>query len=204
VSLTSRRRRPLDRSIPHTRDASLVVIATEGTSTEPDYFAMFRRKSTRVQVRVLETTGGRSAPRDVLARLKRYRREFQLGVGDSLCLVVDKDRWPDGQLAEVAAQATRLAFVMAVSRPCFELWLYLHRADPPEAMSSMSSREVEEALRALLGGYNKACLDASRFEPFVDVAVGRATVLDVRPDDRWPNQLGTRVYRVVNAIHERM
>lgn len=203
MSLTSRQKRPLDRTIPHQRDTSLVVIATEGTSTEKQYFEIFRRKSSRVQVRVLQTEGGLSAPRHVLARLSRFRKDFDLGVGDALCLVIDKDRWPDAQLAEVAAEARQRKFELAVSRPCFEVWLYLHHADPTPAMRSMSSQAIEHALRDLLGSFEKTHLRTELFEPHINDAVARAQALDVQPSDRWPNQLGTRVYHVIHAIKER-
>ena len=203
MSLTSRRRRPLDRSVPHLRDTSLVVVATEGTSTEKQYFEIFRRESSRVQVRVLETQGGRSAPRHVLERLASFRRQFDLGAGDALCLVVDKDRWPDEQLAEVAAEAGRSDFLLAVSHPCFELWLYLHLADAPDQMQGMSCRQLQAELRSVAGGYRKSALDTATFKPYVGDAVARAEALDVAPRDRWPNQLGTRVYRVILAIRER-
>lgn len=203
MSLTSRKKRPLDREIPHQRDTSLVVIATEGTLTEKQYFTMFQRKSSRVQVKVLQTEEGLSAPRHVLGRLSQFRKDSDLGQGDALCLVIDKDRWPDAQLAEVAAAASKRHFVLAVSHPCFEVWLYLHHADPPPAMRSMSSQAISQALRHLLGGYEKTNLRTELFEPHVDDAVARAQALDEQPADRWPNQLGTRVYRVIHAIRER-
>jgi len=53
VSLTSRRKRPLKRDIKHLRDTRLVVIATEGHCTEKQYFEIFERRSSRVQVKIL-------------------------------------------------------------------------------------------------------------------------------------------------------
>jgi len=50
MAITSRKSRPLDRSVEHLRDTRLVIIAAEGRITERQYFAMFR--STRVQVKV--------------------------------------------------------------------------------------------------------------------------------------------------------
>jgi len=204
MSLTSRRPRPLDRTIPHLRDTSLVVIATEGQCTERQYFSIFTGKSSRVQIKVLRTDSGMSAPKHILDRLRKYRREFELGPGDALCLVIDKDRWPDQQLRNVAKEALRLRFELAVSCPCFEIWLYLHHADPTPDMETMNSRQVEEALRKLLHGYDRTNLDVKKFEPSVQTAVNRAKALDINPDDRWPNRFGTRVYRVIQAIQERM
>lgn len=200
MSLTSRQKRPLERVIPHKRDTRLVVIATEGSSTEKDYFNIFRKKNSRVQVKVLPTVNGMSAPRHVLHRLKKFRDEFELGTQDALFLVIDKDRWPDAQLAKVASDARKSKFVLAVSCPCFEVWLYLHFDDPTPEMKTISSREMEQALHSLLNGYNKTNLRTELFEPYVVNAVKRAKKIDILPSDRWPNQIGTRVYLVIEKI----
>lgn len=181
----------------------MVIIATEGRYAEPQYFSMFRHIGSRVQVKTLEPEEGEaSSPRHVLARLKKYRREYDLGPGDQLWLVVDKDRWTDAHLAEVSGHAHQLRFGLAVSRPCFELWLYLHHADAPATMDITAGHPVKDALRALLGAYNEQNLQLDRFRPHIDEAIRRARALDTRPADRWPNGLGTRVYLVVEAIRE--
>lgn len=129
MGLTSRRKRPIDRRsrpLPH-RDARLFVIATEGEETEKQYFSMFGNK--RCQVKVIPSEDGRSAPHHILKQLKEYKREYQIGSGDELWLMVDVDRWRPGRLAEVAAEAGRSSFELAVSNPCFEVWLYLHHVE---------------------------------------------------------------------------
>jgi len=75
MSLTSRRKRPLDHTVAHLRDTRLIVIATEGEKTEKQYFSMFQ--SLRVQVRVLHTEEGFSAPKHVFDRLSDYRRQVR-------------------------------------------------------------------------------------------------------------------------------
>jgi hypothetical protein len=107
MGLTSRRKRPLDRSIPYFRDTHLIIIATEGTKTEKQYFesTVFRNK--RVQVIVLETKDNCSAPRYVLDRLKQYAKETDLQPNDQLWLMADKDCWPDSQLKEVCSHAIK-------------------------------------------------------------------------------------------------
>lgn len=200
MPMVSRRKRPLDRSIPHFRDSSLVVIATEGELTEKQYFELFRHKSSRVQIRVLETRDGRSAPKYVFERLRQFRQGFDLGPNDLLCLVVDYDRWGDAQLAEIASQARKLGFLLAVSRPCFELWLYLHHGEPGPELQEATSRQMKQALGQLLDGFDPSNLQATRFEPAVGLAVERARRLDTAPEDRWPQRLGSRVYRVIDGI----
>jgi len=131
MAITSRRKRPLDRTIPCYRDAKIIVIAAEGEKTERKYFESPIFRSTRVQVMVLETKEGHSAPKHVHRRLLEFARKTQLQTDDELWLVLDRDRWPEKQLAEVCAEALKVgknSAQLAVSNPCFELWLYLHHS----------------------------------------------------------------------------
>ena len=64
-----RKTRPLDRDRGVVRDASLIVIASEDEYVVRDYFSRFATR--RVQVVVIPTEDGRSAPADVIARLDR-------------------------------------------------------------------------------------------------------------------------------------
>lgn len=202
MSLTARRRRPLDRTIHHLRDTRFVVVATEGERTEEQYFSFFERKGSRVRVVVLGTTNGKSSPRHVLARLVHWSQKLQLTKDDALCLVVDEDRWPKAQLREVAKEAVRRRYELAISCPCFEVWLYLHLADPPGSMAAMNSRQVQEELRRVLGNYDRVNLKMEPFAQHVGDAVRRAQGLDCYQKERWPRRPGTRVYRVIEHIQE--
>lgn len=145
MALTTRRKRPLDRRTrpePH-RDARLFVIATEGEKTEKQYFSLFRNR--RCQVKIIETSEGRSAPKYVLERLKKFKKEYQLKGDDELWLMIDVDRWPEGKLAAVSSQSAQNNFFLAVSNPCFEIWLYMHHASTQKR--SISSVEMKQMLR---------------------------------------------------------
>ncbi len=167
--------------------------------TEPQYFELFRHP--RLQVKVLPTEEGKSAPKHVLRRLRAYRKEYEIGPRDELWLMVDVDRWGPRQLAMVAQQAVSGKFEMAVSNPCFELWLYLHLGDLDElSPGEITSTVLEGALRSRLGSFNKSRLDIERFRDGIEAAIDRARKLDVRPDERWPTTPGTQVYKVVANI----
>lgn len=200
MALTSRRRRPLDRTVAHLRDTRLIIIAAEGRKTERDYFTLFG--STRVQVRVLPTgEDNRSAPEQVLARLDGFAKEYQLGLKDQLWLMVDVDRWRS--LPVVAQAAIAKGYGLAVSNPCFEIWLLCHFELPSQAL--INCELAEARLRTALGGsYNKSSLDAERFRQQIAEAVATAKALDAeaQPSHRWPSGVGTHVYRVVEAIEE--
>ena len=96
---TSREKRPLDRKIPHLKDTRLIIIATEGKETEKHYFESdLLGKSRRVQVKVLPSLEGRSAPKYVARRLIEFEKRYDWWPGDQLWLMVDKDRWQEGTL----------------------------------------------------------------------------------------------------------
>lgn len=78
MGITSRKKRPLKREIPHLRDTRLIIIASEGAVTEKKYFESSLFHSRRIQVKVLETEGGHSSPESVLNRLRAFKKEFQL------------------------------------------------------------------------------------------------------------------------------
>ena len=204
MGITSRKKRPLDRRIEHERDTSLVIIATEGEKTEKQYFESNLFRSTRVQVQVRETKDGKLAPKHVIDRLEEYASKYQLDEGDQLWLVFDCDQWPKKQLDEVYRQAQQKlsgkAIQLAVSNPSFELWLYLHHAD--WTGSSATPKEIESALREILGGYNKTRLKPEDYEGHVDIAIERAEGLDTQRTGRWPKNPGTHVYRLVRAIQQ--
>ena len=198
MSLTSRRRRPLDRDQEPVRDARLVIIAAEGRDTERQYFAMFR--STRVQVKVLPADDSNlSAPEYVLARLRAFRDDYQLDAHDSLWLMIDVDRWGNDKLARVAREAKSVGFGLAVSNPCFEVWLLYHfTSDIPD---TVRCDRIEAALRQATGsGYNKSNIQPEVFRPHLRVAAERAEAADPSPRGRWPNGCGSHVYRVIRTL----
>ena len=198
MTLIARRKRPLDRSVAHLRDTRLVIIATEGHTTEKQYFSIFH--STRVQVQVLPTReDNRSSPEQVLERLRKFREAFDLGGDDELWLMVDVDRWGDAKLAQVAREAKACGFNLAVSNPCFEVWLLFHHVEHIEATDRCC--DVEDWLRAALGGsYNKSRLVLEQFQLLVKTAMTRAEANDAHPKSRWPHHTGTHVYRVVRNL----
>lgn len=197
MSLTSRQRRPIDRGQIEFRDARLFIIATEGEITERKYFEMFR--STRIQIEILHTEGGASAPQAVLDRLNQYKAKYDLHDGDSLFLVIDRDRWPTQALKDVAQKCNDKGYLLAVSNPCFEIWIFLHFSNLLGEKATCD--EFDAGIRELRGEFNKHNLKPEWFDrDTVKHAIAAAKALDLKPEDRWPQALGTRVYQVVESI----
>jgi hypothetical protein len=199
MGITSRKKRVLKKEIPHLRDTSLIIIASEGEVTEKAYFESVLFNSTRVQVKVLETEIGFSSLKAVYRRLRDFKKKYQLYNSDKLWLVIDRDRWEVKNLSTIASDTRKLGAGLAMSNPCFELWLYLHFAE--WTGGAISSGEIENCLRVLLGSYNKSAPPISKLSGKVADACSRAEQMDSNPRHRWPDNPGSHVYRLVKEIN---
>lgn len=196
------------------RDAKLIVIATEGQLTEKKYFEDLAtwHRNPKVHVEVLDRLDGNSSPDHMVFQLDAFQRTYHLNRRDELWVVVDVDRWGDAKLSLVSSICTQKTYRLAVSNPCFELWLLLHfldvencSAEEREALQanqkvSRDRRYIEQQLVSHAGSYNKSNLDTSPYFPCVKFAIEQARSLDTQKYYRWPHSLGTRVYKVVESI----
>lgn len=198
------RRKLVDRKVGH-RDARLFVIAVEGEKTEARYFAALEERAVidprRVKLHVLPTEAGRSAPHHVLERLDDFAKELALQDFDETWLVIDRDRWKDKRLAEVATGAGQRGHALAVSNPCFELWLLLHVTADTSGLATCD--HCGDRFRAAAGGWSKtgpmpAAIDGAA----VRAAIARADALDDGASGGWPQSIGTRVHRLVRRLLE--
>ena len=204
------------------RDARLIVIASEGKATERIYFKALAKEYTnpRVHVHILERSEAEqnnSSPDHVLKQLNDYKSQYELEADDELWLVVDKDRWTEAMLSCVATECSQeVAMHMALSNPCFELWLLLHIEDsalltPEEQKQWIENRRkskngdpyLKVRLRQKMGSYHESSYDALALIAHVEDAIERARALDKNPNDRWPQTLGTRVYLLAESVMNR-
>jgi hypothetical protein len=193
------------------RDASLIVIACEGAVTEPAYFNGLRERlhSPRMHVEVVARRDPtHSSPDAVLRDLDGFAEAWFLRNGDALWLVIDRDpqSWKPGMIADIAQRCHQKGYFLALSNPCFELWLLLHFEDVP-AQSEERRRQLLENADDLLKKEEARHRQAhpereyiDHFLPHTETAIQRARALDADPNARWPTDLGTRVYRLVERI----
>lgn len=200
------------------RDARLVIIATEG-HTERVYLNALSSEylNPRVHVLLLERNDEEfrnSNPAYVLEQLESFKKTYSLDQEDELWLVIDRDRWNKKTLGLVARACKQdKSLQLALSNPCFELWLILHLEDVMKLSDDERKRYFENKrekrradpylkcrIRALLGHYNETRYDTDILMPRVDDAVARARAMDIKKDDRWPQKLGTRVYLLAESI----
>ncbi len=164
---------------------------------EKEYFELLGEKSSRIRIKVLsQDAQHRSAPKWVLDSAATYSSDVGLIEEDQMWLVLDTDRWPDDQLREIndACNANRNWF-LALSNPCFEVWLYIH-LDEIETSASQSCAELKTELgQKVKGGYNKVSFIGN-----IRQAHDRAKKSDNQPSHFMPSKMRTKLYKLTGAI----
>jgi len=191
------------------RDSQLFIIATEGQKTEHKYFNDFYSyplfRNPRIYIHVIRRIKSASSPVHILAELDKIKSEYKWRQDDELWMVVDKDAWKAKHLSTVARLCNQKNYFLAVSNPCFELWLLLHVKDIPKCSPSDQKLHTKKQyliaeLKRILRGYNKNNPDTDKLFPTIRLAIDRARILDTNPLDRWPQTLGTRVYLLTSKL----
>jgi hypothetical protein len=198
----------LPRSGP-SRDARLVVVATEDTHASPQYFEALQRAElidrSRVRLVVRPPEEGRTAPAHLIAALDDFKAGLQAKLGeDEYWMVFDVDHRRDKELSDAASLAKQKGHRLAGSNPCFEVWLLLHEtADLSKVKTYVEDSAAADGcvaeLRKALGSYSKNKVDASRYTyESVSAAVERAAGQD--RSDPWPAKVGSHVHRILASI----
>lgn len=175
--------RPLKRKVAIRKPRKTLVIFCEGERTEPEYLDALKRQPpvrdvAAVDLRV-ETGQGGSVPRALVAMATEARAraiEEDAEIDEFWC-VFDVE-WPKNHpgLGEAVRQARANGINLAVSNPCFELWLILHFQDCTAWLDNNQARR----LRRQVDGSSDKGLEASKYMPFVGDATRRAAGLDKR------------------------
>jgi hypothetical protein len=200
MSLTERKARPLVRDARSLRDDRLFIVACDDTYAPKQYFDFYR--ITRIQVHVVPTEDGKCAAEDVLRRLLHVEHEDD----DERWMLLDTDHYTQGahlrSFTSALAEAKRQGVNVALSKPCFELWLLLHHEEESKVVHLSNAGEVEIRLREKLGKYNKKNLRSDDYPlSAVTNACNRAEKLDalVSGGDI-PQGNTSRVYQLWKAI----
>ncbi len=200
------------------------VIACEG-KTEETYFKAFNKPQYRIyvknentQIEVLEKLDEKdtkSFPIYVMELLEEYQ-EYYGADNEELWLVIDRDKQNlnKTQLREIIEKCVEKKYNIALSSPCFELWLLLHIKDvttySEESLEKLKQNKKERAkskkrflekeLSQILGGYKKEQIQPEKFLPYVKRAVQQAKLLQLKADLSETDDFGTTVYVLVEKI----
>lgn len=189
------------------RDYKLFAIACEGGKREPRYFNVFQHLSKKIKVDVIENYvtdeemfrkhETNSAPRWVLNRAMRYIEKNDLKDEDDLWFVIDKDRWADSQIRELASYCDKYPnWHIVISNPCFEIWLYFHKKAEINSSPSISCNDFKKEISNLeKGGYHPL-----KFIPDFQKAIVNAKANDSDVNHFMPKIKETKVYQLGEAI----
>jgi len=196
----------------------IIVLAFEGNITEEEYFeelktsSMFNEELIYLHLLKRPKTDTNSAPNHVFKKLKKEaKEEYNFNSKDELWMIIDKDRWKN--IPEIIESCKSQGnFFVAVSNPCFEFWLLLHICKMSKLSQeqqdniflnpkvSNSKRYLDKLLGELLeDGYNKKNPRTERFIKTVTHAIEESKKL-VIPNEDYPSQLGSYVYKVIEKI----
>ncbi|GAA4689079.1 RloB-like protein [Promicromonospora umidemergens] len=151
-----------------------ILVFTEGTVTEPAYVKELKRldhvrQSTSIRV---EIAGAHTVPYPLVERALDHAADSE--IDDIWCLFDVESPQPHPRLKEAAALAAKNDKVhLAISNPCFELWLLLHHQDVTRHLSTADACKLANSL----DGLSDKQLKASEYVPLRDEAARRARLL---------------------------
>ena len=192
-----RQNRGYKRGEPY-RDARLFVVICEGAKREKNYFEFFQQFSQRIKITVLPPENNASAPNHFLGRAQEYEEATGLNSSDRLWFVSDHDRWEEKVLREIATTCDETAnWQLAISNPCFEVWLFLHFRNISDTQADSSG-----AFKRALDELSPSGYQVATFAPRIEEAIPRAKASDTNPNYFMPDLPGTKVYQLAEQMLE--
>lgn len=214
-------------SIPLVRDGGfkdadkLFVLSYEGEKTEVKYFNFLRNSEYFNDSGIIEIiplkreVNSGTDPISVKKLLKKAKDKFPFKKTDEFWLIIDRDDWEtihkinfEDLSKDCKAEEN---FFLAMSNPCFEVWLILHLTE----LSNFDKKEIEliynnnsisntknyidKVLGELQGrGYNKNP-KSTIYLPLTNVAINNAKKLD-NGKEEYPIGVGTHVYKLIEKL----
>lgn len=145
----------------------VILIVTEGSQTEPKYFAHYRTRQTNIDIRVIgsRTSGGETDYLSLIRKAVEYQNKNQISIsnGDAVWVVADGDvnynnpdpiTAKDNLLSKARNLADAKGIRIAISNPCFEFWYLLHFQYTTKFFKDYPA--VKTALTSYLPDYEKA------------------------------------------------
>lgn len=215
---------PLIRQGGYIDAEKLFILSYEGTVTEKKYFQDFRaskyfNNNGLIEIVPLKRPKDKgSDPFSVKKLLKEAKKEYGFKFTDEFWLIVDRDDWEsihklsfDDLVIECKNETN---FHLAMSNPCFEIWLVLHLKNLSEFSEAEQALIFENAkignknhIDILVGqlqggdrGYNKRP-NPNIYLPLTKTAIERAKSIDNLEED-YPKSIGTHLYKLVEKLIE--
>jgi hypothetical protein len=199
----------------------LYILSFEGEKTEVKYFNNFRQSelfndSGIIEIVPLKRTANTGTdPLSVKRLLKKAKADYKFEKSDEFWLIVDRDDWEtihkidfDQLVIDCNKEGN---FFLAMSNPCFEIWLIVHLKDITEYSEEEQNKLLENAsvsrkknhIDIVIGdlqgiGYNKNP-NPETFLPLTKTAIKRAKDIDIVTEP-YPKNLGTHIYKLIEKL----
>lgn len=205
-----------------TKETAVVHIAVEGSREEPAYFQ-----------KLIEAYGGTLSQEEDKSKMSFYLNisgdTFEIHIlpseyktnnpksiidclagpsyisGDTCWAVFDVDHYGDDFLTKILKDAKTQEIQVAISNPCFEVWLHLHSNDIDELKELCTERQDQrpKSMKQRCS-YLYAEVDSVKFKRHVRLATDRAKTNEAERKEVYPNCPGTDVYKVVEDIWSKL
>lgn len=196
---------------PRTR----ILIVSEGTKTEPNYFKEIRAELRLPAASIIIEPSEGTEPLSVVQSAEKlflYGKKGSLAITakafDEVYVVFDRDDHP--YYAQALAKAGTLdlkyrneykkpvRFFATPSNPCFELWLLLHFTD---IRSLVHRNEIIKNLKNYIKNYEKSSNDIySQTSMFINDAISRAKNININSSPLSDNSPYTEVVTLVERL----
>lgn len=212
---------PLIRESSFKEAEKIYILAFEGEVTEPTYFEGLRNSEYFNDSGLIEIISINRPPRrgtdpvSVKNLLKEAKEQFRFNKNDEYWIVVDRDDWEtihkhsfDDLVKECEAEEN---FYLALSNPCFELWILLHFVDAVALDEEIKKQLLENArinprkkfVGQLIEEYSGLVYSKTPpvdlMLPNTHTAIVRAKSLDDLLE-KYPKNIGTHVYKLVEKL----
>ena len=195
--------RPLRRRAPRIDELARFVIFCEGELTEPRYLKALASLQEVRSAATLDIRGLGYEPRRLVEEAratKRTERRQSSGATEYWCVFDVEAPTQHARLHDAVQMARDNGIGVAISNPCFELWLVLHYADHESWIDNDACR----TLRRQHDGSQGKSLDGAAYMPRRREAVIRArrlTTLHASASRELPDDNpSSGLYRLLEAV----
>ncbi len=207
MSRRDRSRRPARGRRPYREPKPKILVVTEGEVTEPEYIEGFKNTFKNLLVELCIKGKLETAPIRLVEAAIKIKKEAEKQAKrkndsflkyDQVWCVFDVDENRSIQDARKMARDNDIR--LAISNPCFEIWLYLHFAEQP---GMQTCQELRRKMKKFIPGYNKH-VNFSDYQDGYEIAVTRAKKLaeNSQPDKEDEVNPSTSVWKLTEQIRQ--
>ncbi|MDN5205481.1 RloB family protein [Fulvivirgaceae bacterium BMA10] len=182
------------------RDARKFFIVCEG-EREADYFNFFDGKSRKLVIDVsppIKQHQGESAPSKLKERAINHieKSGWDENFNDQLWFVLDVDSWEREAIDSLCAITEEFSnWGIGISNPCFEVWLYYHKADGFTIQPKNAQHMKQILHQQVNGGYT-----LEEYAPEIETAIVNSESNDKVPQSDFPDLCVTKVYKLAREF----